>query len=218
MFSGISLTTAALTGPIVATIRAALRTHQADLLILCEQIDQQEQLSGIGGLAGQLFEHSHIPLLLIPEHGPSPLTARADRTRPITVLVAFDGPRPARVLIAPATSLLTALGGKCQEHLCFVLLSALGSNQETPSFGTQMAERPVASVGSDMGHTKTSAALLKDPKRCVSWEKVSQRDASDVLVLGMQAQSLVTILEESQRRFSIRGNTPVLLVPLPQRG
>src|SRR5579883_2832769 len=114
---GIPLTVAALPGRVVSTIRSAILTYQADLLVLCAQRNSPGQSEVIGGLAGQLIEHIDIPFLLIPEHGPFPFTAHARQEHPISVLVAVDELPPTHTIVQAASSLLVALHGRGQGHL-----------------------------------------------------------------------------------------------------
>lgn len=218
IFSGVSLSTAVLSGPVVATTQAALRTYQADLLVLCEQIDPQEQTSGVGNLARQVLKDKHTPVLLVPEHGPSLLASHANHERPITVLVAFDRPQPSPALIESATSLLAALDEKGQGQLCFVPLSTAGLRAEAPVHRKQVTVPPASLVGSETSHASVSAALLKDRLKGVSWGGADQRDDGDALVLGIPGESSAWILAESQRHFLAGRNAPVLLVPLCERG
>lgn len=214
-FTGISLTVAALSGSVVSTIQTAMHTYQVDLLVLCAQRDPREQSQLIGGLAGQLIEHIGTPLLLIPEHGPRALTARTDPSHPITVLVAFDGLRPAHYLVDAATSLLTVLAGQGQGHLHFVPIRSSDFQSEVPVFSKQAINRPVSPVGSETSQAKTTAVLLKERVIDAKQEKAGQRNDSDLLVLEIPAKPKREewVSEKNQQPFLSRRNIPLFLIP-----
>ena len=219
LFSGIALTTAVLSGPVVATIHTALCTYQADLLVLCEQVDPQEHASGLNGVARQALEHSNVPVLRIPEHGPSMFASLTNREQPITIFAAFDGPGPAHTLIAPATSLLAALDGKGRGQLRFVPIHASDPQSEEPSFNIQRIDLRNSSVGSETDRTNMASVLLKNPRERVQQKKEDWSD-NVVFVQGtrMEAECSTGNSEKNQRYLLARRDHPVLFVPSLERG
>lgn len=215
-FTGISLTTAVLPGPVIPTIRKAIHSYQADLVVLCARSDPQGQPQPISDLAGQLIEGIDTPLLLIPEHGPSTFIARTDRQHQAAVLVAFNGPQPAHSLVEPASSLLTALNGQGEGHLHFVPLhSSEDSLAGAPVFGEQMAVCPGSPGGGETRQTGTPV-LIRDNGA----EKGVHRDDGDVLVLEIPAKPgrAEWISEKNQRLSLSEKHIPLLLVPSADRG
>lgn len=216
--SGIPLTTAVLSGPVVATIQSALDAYQADLLVLCEQIGPQGHSFGIGGIARHLLEQMDRPVLLVPEHGPSPFTEH----RSITVLAAFDGPRPAHALAERAIALFTALDEKCQGHLRFVPLGATtttGLPAEEPVVSVQTIEPPDSSRACDVGQTHTSPGVLNHPPRNAQQKRT---DGSDGIVLVLEIPTKAALStwssEYCHQPVLLERTEPVLLVPLLARG
>jgi nucleotide-binding universal stress UspA family protein len=210
-FTGISLTATVLPGPVIPTIREAIQSYQADLVVLCARSDPQGRPEPISNLAGQVIEGIDTPLLLIPEHGPLTPTARTDRQHQAAVLVAFDGPQPAYTLVEPASSLLAALNGQGEGHLHFVPLhSSENSSAGAPVCGEQMIGCPGSPGGGETRQTGTPVLSRDD-----GTEKGVRSDEGDVLVLEMPAGSerAKWISEENQRLSPSEKHIPLLLVP-----
>lgn len=215
--AGISLTVAALPGLVLPTIQTAIHTYQADLLILCAPNDPHEQFQFIGGLAGRLIEHLDIPLLLIPERGSYILTSHADQHHQVTILVAFDGSRPERYLIEPATSLLTALAGQRQRHLHFVPIHSVNILRlEQPAASKQTSNHSMSLPGAEAGHLSyTPAVLLKEGMTDIKRGSGEQHITEDLFVLEIPAKQgrATWISEVTQQLFLSKGNIPLFFVP-----
>ena len=213
---GIPLTVAALPGRVVSTIRSAILTYQADLLVLCAQRNSPGQSEVIGGLAGQLIEHIDIPFLLIPEHGPFPFTAHARQEHPISVLVAVDELPPTQTLVQAVSSLLVALCGRGQGHLHFVPTCVLGPHPPgTAAFHFHGDDRPFPIIESEATQARAGGVLLKERESRA--EKPSGGEDTYLLVLEMPAKPKRRewILQENQRCGASEENIPLLIVPSP---
>lgn len=213
--TGISLTAAALPGPVVSTIQTAIHTYRADLLVLCAQNDPQEHDRRLSGLAGQLVDRVDIPLLVVPEHDPGTFIAHADRRHQTTILVAFDGPGPAHSLVESATSLLTALKGKHRGLLQFISMHALDFPSRVPVFGKQMADHPVLRAGLEASQTKTGGVSVKEQVIHAQRVKMSGRNNTDALVLEVPAKSKYSMraAQAGLQLLLSEKNIPLLLVP-----
>ncbi len=212
-FTGISLTAAVLPGPVIPMIREAAHSYRADLVVLCARSDPQGQSQPISDLAGQLIESIDTPLLLIPERDSSTLLARTDQQHQTAVLVAFDGPQPARALVESASSLLTALNGQGLGHLHFIPLRSSGNSQvEASVFGEQMIVCPDSSGREEIRQAGTPGRSRDDGA-----ENGGRRD---VLVLEIPATlgRAEWISEENQRLSLSEKHTSLLLVPSADSG
>jgi nucleotide-binding universal stress UspA family protein len=211
---GIPLTVAALPGRVVSTIRTAIQTYQADLLVLCAQRNSPGQSEVISGLAGQLTERIDIPFLLIPEHGPIPFTAHTRQEHPISVLVAVDELPPTQTLVQAVSSLLVALHGRGQGHLHFAPTRALGPQPPgAAAFHPHGDDRPFSILESETTRDRARGVLLKEREGRV--EKPSEGEDADLLALEMPAKPKRRewILRENQRIGASGENLPLLIVP-----
>lgn len=210
-FTGVSLTAAVLPGPVLPTIRKAIQSYQADLVVLCARSDPQGRPQPISDLAGQVIEGIDTPLLLIPERGPSTLAACTDRQHQAAVLVVCNGPQPVHSLVEPASSLLAALNGQGEGHLHFVpLRSSENSLAEAFVFDEQMPDCPGSPGGGETCQIATPV-LIRDN----GTEKGGYRAGGDVLVLEIPArpERAEWIAEENQRFSLFEKDIPLLLVP-----
>lgn len=214
-FTGISLIAAVLPGPVIPTIREAAHSYRTDLVVLCARSDPQGQPQPISDLAGQLIESIDTPLLLIPEHDSSALLAHTGQQHQTAVLVAFDGPQPARPLVESASSLLAALNGQGQGHLHFVPLRLSGDSQAgTSVLGEQMIVCPHSSGGEKIRQTGTPGMGKDDGA-----ENGGRRDEEDALALEIPAilGRAKWTSEDDQRLSLSEKHIPLLLVPTSGR-
>ena len=109
--AGISVETYIEFGPVAAAIIAAVKEHQADLLVLSSHGVAGPSSWVLGGVPRKLARHAPVPVLWLREEAETLSAGQSGAGHPIEVLVPLDGSPLAESALQPADELLTALCG-----------------------------------------------------------------------------------------------------------
>lgn len=99
-------------GPEALTILDTAKEQQSNLIIIASHGATGFKRWAWGSVAELLARHSPVPLLVLRERGPAPLSSYPDQTRPlhtVAAVVALDGSQLAEAAILPAANLVAAL-------------------------------------------------------------------------------------------------------------
>lgn len=109
--------------PALAILNAATTRH-ADLIVISSHGRTGLARWVLGSVAQHVVRHSAVPVLVLREHGPSPVEPHPDKEHLFRVLVPLDGSPLAEATLEPAVELATALTtpGAGALHLVLVLL------------------------------------------------------------------------------------------------
>ena len=130
VLDGIQVTTEIGPGLSAQYILAAARSGEFDLTVLSSQGRTGFARWVQGSVAHTLAHESTVPTLILQEHEPAALLARAEAARPLRALVPLDGSPPAEAALAPAAHLVASLAPRGELHLTQVVKSVQISAEE----------------------------------------------------------------------------------------
>lgn len=107
--TGIPTRTVALFGPPAFTILSVALSYNADLIVMCSHGYTGMSLWMLGSVTEKVARHAAVPVFILREGGPTPLTYNGDEAHPLSILVPLDGSTRSKAVLEPAASLLAAL-------------------------------------------------------------------------------------------------------------
>ena len=118
--AGIPIETQVVIGAASTTIEGLADEQEIDLIVMCSHGDTGFKRWVLGSVAQRVARHSHIPVLVLHQHGTKPDTPFPDRLRPlrsIVAMVALDGSSFSEAAIEPTAELVAALSTPAQGTL-----------------------------------------------------------------------------------------------------
>jgi nucleotide-binding universal stress UspA family protein len=185
--ASITTETRILFGPVGPAILAAAESSQADLIVLCSHGFTGMTRWALGSVAEKVARYALVPVLVLREAGPVPSGPHPDVTRPLRALVALDGSVLAKIALAPAASLITALAAPAQGalHLVRVVKPVIpdleGKDPEEPEHFLYKAKRALSSTVEQM-HAGLVAPAVAHLKLPVTWSVAIDTDAAQGIV------------------------------------
>jgi nucleotide-binding universal stress UspA family protein len=107
--AGIKTERAILVGLAAEAILDAVRSHQADVIVICSHGRTGVTRWALGSVANHVVHHSPVPVLVVRQQGTLPGEPVAAGARPFRVLVPLDGSALAEAALLPAASLAAGL-------------------------------------------------------------------------------------------------------------
>jgi nucleotide-binding universal stress UspA family protein len=104
--AGINTETMTFTGAVAPAILSASQSLHADIIVMCSHGYTGFKRWALGSVADKLTRHSPIPVFVLREGGPLPVTAEH---LPVRALVAVDGSTLSETVLEPAAYLAAAL-------------------------------------------------------------------------------------------------------------
>lgn len=163
----------------------AVQASKTDLLILCSHGRTGLLRWVLGSVAQRLIHHAPIPVLVLRQQGPLPLS---DDSRPLRALVPLDGSWLAEAAIGPAAALASALAPQRQRivHLVQVVRLATGGSQAgaRASRDERAKEAALRKVQDYLSHTadRLGQGPLAHPQVKVTCSAIADQDVAGTLV------------------------------------
>ena len=130
--AGIETIVAVQSGGAGVTILDVAQAQHVDLIVMCSHGDTGFKRWVLGSVAQQVARHSPLPVLVLNEHGPMPISSFPDPTRPLRALmglVALDGSVGAEAALEPAAKLVAALAAPARGILRLTRVVDLPANE-----------------------------------------------------------------------------------------
>ena len=122
---GIGVKTRVVPGHAASTILDVSREEQVDLIVMCSHGETGFKRWLVGSVAQKVAQHCPVPVFILREDSPLPLSSYPDRLhplRPLMGIVALDGSASAEAVLAPAASLVAALAAPARGTLLLTRL------------------------------------------------------------------------------------------------
>ncbi len=114
--AGIKTTTKAVFGSAAPEILSTANAYNIDLIVMTSQGKTGMKRWMLGSVAQKIARHSSMPVLVLHEKGPLPVSPHLDN-RPLCALVPLDGSTLAKTALEPAAQLLAAIAAPAQGSL-----------------------------------------------------------------------------------------------------
>ena len=117
---GIVVKTSAMIGSPALMLLQSATASQADLIVMCSHGYTGLKRWMLGSVAEKMARHTPVPMLILREHGPAPLTPIMVSPVPLRALVPLDGSELAEEVLTPTIQLLLALAPDTTKELHLV--------------------------------------------------------------------------------------------------
>jgi nucleotide-binding universal stress UspA family protein len=104
-------------GSPAALLLETAKTYHSDLIVMCSHGYTGFKRWMLGSVADKTARHTPVPVLILREHGPAPLTPIMVSPVPLRALVPLDGSELAEEVLAPTVQLLLSLAPDTQKEL-----------------------------------------------------------------------------------------------------
>ena len=139
-WEGIEVEMKVLPGNAALTILDVAKEEHIDLIAMCSHGDTGFKRWFVGSVAQKVARHSPVPVLILRQESPLPLSSYPDRGRPLRTLmglVALDGSALAEAALAPAASLVAALAAPARGTLLLTRVVPLPGDDNLRSHRVQ---------------------------------------------------------------------------------
>lgn len=176
---GVPTTTRVVFGSSVQEIFAVALDEHADLIVMCSHGRTGFKRWALGSVAHKLVHQSPIPVLVLRDGEPLPISLVASTPRPLSALVALDGSALAETALMPAANLVADLSAPNAGtlHLCQVV-PALSARDERGFMAKIFKE----TVDSAKAYLTAIQERLSRPKLKVTWSVAIDNDVADTLI------------------------------------
>lgn len=169
---GIHTETEVLLGQVAASILSVVDSHNIDLVVLCSHGYTGMIRWTLGSVAEKVSQLAPVPVLVLREDAPTPVSPLPQAAGSMSVLVPLDGSVRAQAAIVPAAQLIAALSAPAQGvlHLTRVLVlpdEARLSQVEREAI-MQQAKEYLSSLANQV-REDLLAAPIANLKPSVSW-------------------------------------------------
>jgi nucleotide-binding universal stress UspA family protein len=139
---GIGIQIEVMSGAVVPTLFTSAQSFGADLIVLCSHGYTGFKRLVRGSMADHVARHAPVPVLVLREGGPQPISATGS---PLRALVALDGSAFAEAALTPAAELVAALTAPAQGALHLVRVvdipPRVGAGKSQANIGMEMMEQ-----------------------------------------------------------------------------
>ncbi|HLI05504.1 MAG TPA: universal stress protein [Ktedonobacteraceae bacterium] len=115
--TGFEVKTEVLFGAPAAMLLEATKTSHADLIVMCSHGYTGFKRWMLGSVADKMARHTPVPVLILREHGPAPLTPIMVSPVPLRALVPLDGSELSEEALEPTVQMLMTLAPDTAKEL-----------------------------------------------------------------------------------------------------
>jgi nucleotide-binding universal stress UspA family protein len=189
---GVHTETEILLGQAAATILSVVDSHRIDLIVLCSHGYTGMTRWILGSVAEKVSQLASVPVLVLREDGPVPLSPLPQEGGPLRVLIPLDGSVRAQVAIAPSAQVLAALSAPAQGalHLTRVVIlpEAAQLSQSEQEAIMQQAKQYLSSLADQM-REGLFASPIADLKLSITWSVTIDTDiAAGIIRVAEQGE------------------------------
>ena len=105
----ISIEKVVMYGPVANTLLSLIATQAADLVVLNSHGRTGFKRWALGSIAEKIAKYSPVPVFVLREGGPVPISSHPEALRPLRALVPLDGSLYSKAALEPAAQLTAAL-------------------------------------------------------------------------------------------------------------
>ena len=223
---GIGLKMKVMTGSAAQKILDAEEEEQADLVVMCSHGATGFKRLVLGSVAQKVARHSSVPVLVLRQDGPLPVSSFPDPLRPIravTAVVALDGSSMAEEALMPAASLVMALAAPargCLQLTHIVQLPVRGGESKGHSEYSSPESVVTRTKDEAIGEAKTylgnlidhlRQGPLKDADLTLTWAVAVGKDVAEALIKAAETG-------ENAEDIGIFGGCDLLAIATHGRG
>ncbi len=203
---GIGLKMTVITGSAHQKIYDIEEEEQADLVVMCSHGDTGFRRLVLGSVAQKVARHSAVPVLVLRQDGPVPVSSYPDPLRPIravTAVVALDGSNLAEEALIPAASLVMALAAPARGCLQLTRVVQLpikvgpanghNGNTYSESMDAHAKEEAIREAKTYLGNliNHMHQGPLKDADLTLTWAVAVGKDVAESLIKAAETGEAV---------------------------